>query len=234
MKPKKNNKKSSKKNSGKNYKNTLKNIICAVFAVAVVSALSVLAIYAFKSGTRAVYSETGEARIRDYLVSELGFNSAAVCGIMSNISAESKFDENALNPNDSGGTFSYGVCQWNSGGRYYNLIDWSEKNGYSTGEMTAGTLTIKTVPLEAQLEFMKYELENVVSAKYSELKKIENTAAGAEEAARIWAESYEICAERFREKRIKDASGVYWPKYGAGTIERVMDFGKVDQQDLNS
>ncbi|MBR4588633.1 MAG: hypothetical protein IKO30_10020 [Lachnospiraceae bacterium] len=230
MKPQK----SSKKNKKKSLKKNFKTAIFAILTVGIVSALSVLAIYAFKSGTRATYSETGEARIREYLISELGFNSAAVCGIMSNISAESKFDENALNPNDSGGTFSYGVCQWNSGGRYYNLIDWSEKNGYSTGEMTAGGITVKTVPLQAQLEFMKYELENVVSAKYSELKKIENTAAGAEEAARIWAESYEICAERFRKKRIKDASGVYWPKYGAGTIERVMDFGKVDQQDLNS
>ena len=59
-----------------------------------------------------------------YLTREAGLNTAAACGLLANIKAESSFRPTAYNPN--GG--SYGICQW-TGGRKTRLQNYCEDNG---------------------------------------------------------------------------------------------------------
>ena len=51
-----------------------------------------------------------ESQIFKYLTEELGFNTAAACGVLANIEAESGFNPNIYG---DGGT-SYGICQWHA------------------------------------------------------------------------------------------------------------------------
>lgn len=156
-------------------------------------------------------SKTGlanEIAIYDFLRDELGLNTAAICGILANIQYESFFDEKAYNPNDTGGTVSYGLFQWNNGAgagnRYGQLQEWCQANGYDY------------TSLDGQLYFMKYELTKVYPTYFrlSYLQKnIENTADGAYEAAKIWAKYYEGCSKVSHEGRANLAKNEYWTAY---------------------
>lgn len=52
-----------------------------------------------------------ERSVFEFLTTELGLNSAAACGVLANIEAESNF---ILTSYGDGGT-SYGLCQWHDG-----------------------------------------------------------------------------------------------------------------------
>ena len=69
------------------------------------------------------------------------FNSAAACGILANMNAEST----GLVPDQEeiGGGGGYGICQWTDT-RRDDLVEWCENNGYDY------------TTLEGQLWFFRY------------------------------------------------------------------------------
>lgn len=144
-------------------------------------------------------NKTAQA-IFDFLVFEMGLNSAAASGVLANIEKESDFNPNLYG--DSGS--SYGICQWHNG-RFDNLKNFCNKNGYSW----------KT--LEGQLYFLKYELETQKSTTGYILDKLNvpNTAEGAYEAAYNWCYYFERPSNKVAksEARGESARDRYWPVY---------------------
>ena len=153
---------------------------------------------------------SNESIIYDFFRNEIGLNMAATCGVLANIEQESLFSPTAHNPHDSGGTTSYGIVQWNSGkgagNRLNSLKKWCSKKG----------LNYKS--LDAQLKFIKYELENISYFRLEKLKAVPDTAAGAHEAALIWAKFFEGCSSSFHAERASRAKNVFWPYYKKGGI----------------
>ena len=74
-------------------------------------------------------STSNKTEVFSYLTKELGFNSAAACGIMANIEKESNFKSGTI-IRDSNGLLSGGLCQWN-GSRLTNLKNYCSKKGYN-------------------------------------------------------------------------------------------------------
>ena len=145
-----------------------------------------------------------ETRIYEFLTKTMKLNTAAACGILGNLHVETggSFSPTTLNPNDSGGTQSYGICQWNSGaGRYDKLKSWCASNGYDYKS------------LDGQLRFMQYELESTPYYKLSSLRAVPNTKDGAYEACRLFEVYYEGCSSASYSRRENLAMNTYWPKY---------------------
>ncbi len=139
--------------------------------------------------------------IFDFLVDEMGLNSAAACGVLANIEKESNFNPNLYG--DSGS--SYGICQWHNS-RFENLKAYCNKNGYSWKS------------LEGQLRFLKYELntnKTDTGKIIDRLKSVENTADGAYKAGYDWCYYFERPANKAAksETRGNNAKNVYWPEY---------------------
>ena len=160
-------------------------------------------------GARASAAGDYEAEIYQYLTGTLGLNAAAACGVLGNLHVETggTFSPAAYNPNDSGGTKSYGVCQWNdgkaAGDRYGQLLQWCGANG------------LDAKSLAGQLRFMQHELETTPYYRLAALKAVDNTAEGAYTAAQIFAIYYEGCNSATHARRGELARDTYWPKYGA-------------------
>lgn len=137
-----------------------------------------------------------------FLTQTMGFNSAAACGIIANMNAEST----GLVPdqNEIGGGGGYGICQW-TGSRRSDLVNWCEENNYDP----------KT--LEGQLMFFNYEItSSKFSRVYNALKSVPNTEDGAVQAAEAFCRQYEIpgSLESAVTKRKTSAKNDFWPMYG--------------------
>ena len=156
----------------------------------------------------ATYARTdNEARIYEFLIDTMKLNTAAACGILGNLHVETggTFSPTAYNPNDSGGTKSYGICQWNNGAgagdRYGKLFSWCRANGYDPAS------------LDGQLRYMQYELESTPYFRLSALRAVPNTRDGAYEASQLWAIYFEGCSSAGYALRGRYATDTYWPKY---------------------
>lgn len=168
-----------------------------------------------------VYASANSDYVYQFLISELGLNSAAACGVLANIEKESDFNP-CLSVLDTNGKYTLGICQWN-GGRKTAL------------ENYAGNLA---TTLEWQLKFLKYELStSEKNAWYNmNLGNIPNTKEGAGEAARRWAKYFERCAAYYCPvektgsmyancsscryqygERVEVAISKYWLMYGDGS-----------------
>lgn len=149
-----------------------------------------------------------EEQIYAFLTGTMNLNAAAACGILGNLHVETggTFSPNTYNPSDTGGTRSFGICQWNSGARagdrYEKLVSWCKANGFDARS------------LEGQLRFMKYELESSSYYQLSSLRSVENTADGAYKASQLFAVCYEGCNSATHAARADLAVNTYWPKYG--------------------
>lgn len=141
-----------------------------------------------------------KAEVFEYLTQDMELSSAAACGIMANIDAESGFQVTVSAYDGSG---SYGLCQW-LGSRLTNLKSWCKANGYD----------YKTA--QGQLHFMEYELTNSYKKVNTYLRKCTNDAQGAYDAAYYWCVYYEIPANKETQgkKRGNLAKNTYWPQYG--------------------
>lgn len=141
---------------------------------------------------------TNEEKIYAFLICEMKYSSAAACGVLANIRAESTFRPTAWNAN--GG--SYGICQW-TGGRYTNLQNWSAENGFDY------------TTLEAQCRYLQHELENKYKKVNSFMLGVEDTPDGAYEAGYFYCYNFEVPANRANSsiKRGNMAQDDYWPKY---------------------
>ncbi|MBR5826433.1 MAG: fibronectin type III domain-containing protein [Clostridia bacterium] len=148
-------------------------------------------------------STSNVKKIYNFLTDELGFNSAAACGILANIERESDFNPKLV-IRDSNGLPSGGICQWN-GGRFKNLKNYCNNNGYDY-------LTI-----EGQLSYLNYELQkSSYKHIYNYLKNVSNNASGAYNAAHYWCYYFEVPANRATraKQRATIAQNDYWPVYG--------------------
>lgn len=145
-----------------------------------------------------VSGKENESVIYKYLTNTMRLNSAAACGVLANIEAESSF-----NPNSYGdrGT-SYGICQWHNS-RFTNLRNWCEDNGYGFNTIIG------------QLNFLHHELKNSYPSVWDKLKTVSNSATGAYEAAYYWCYYYEIPSNREHKSisRGNTAKTKYWPNY---------------------
>lgn len=188
-----------------------------------------------------VFAASNEETIYDYLTNNLGFNSAAACGVLANIELESGFNPQK---SESGGG-GYGLCQW-TGSRRTDLIEWCNSNGYD----------YRT--LQGQLNFLNHELKNNYSSFYNLMKTVDNTESGAYDVAYNWCmdferpeykdkvhgqynasgiptvnggydyfkaygKTYRCIAARIglteSQYRGKIAATTYWSKYGGGDVE---------------
>lgn len=152
-----------------------------------------------KLASRAENQET----IYKFMKEEMGFNTAAACGVLANIQSESSFNP-AASVIDTNGLTSYGICQWN-GVRFDALRSYCNDRGYDYTSITG------------QLKYLKYELQNSEAQACSRVKNVENTADGAWNAGYNWAKYFERCASVYFESRGNLARDTYWPIYGGGT-----------------
>lgn len=167
----------------------------ALLALVLVLALAVPAV---KAGNTAV-----ERKIFEYLTGTMGFNSAAACGILANIEAESDFNLGSLG--DSG--TSYGLCQWHNS-RFDNLRNFCLQQGYDYRS------------LEGQLAFLNVELRLSYAGTYSVLRQVPNTPEGAYYAAYYWCIHFEAPAngEASAVRRGRTAQVKFWGRYGGETV----------------
>ena len=145
--------------------------------------------------------KSNEKKVYNFAKKKLKLNTAAACGVLSNIESESSFNPTA-SVIDTNGKISYGICQWNAS-RFDNLKNYCSSNGYDY------------TSIEGQLKFLKYELEHSESSAFSKIKNVENTADGAYTAGYNWARYFERCASVYFEGRAKRARDVYWAKYSS-------------------
>lgn len=135
--------------------------------------------------------------IHDYLASQ-GFNEAAICGILANIKKETNFRS------DIGGDYgtSYGMCGWHLG-------RWDRLKNYCNSH----NLDIRTI--QAQSQFLVWELKNCYPKLYKTLKSMPNNKQGAYDAAREFTLQFERPAN-MQERSVERgniAANDYYPFY---------------------
>ena len=165
---------------------------------------TVLSVALFCSALPVLAQSDNETRIYEFITKTMKLNTAAACGILGNLHVETggSFSPTTYNPSDSGGTQSYGICQWNSGsGRYSKLKSWCASKGYDYKS------------LDAQLRFMQYELESDSYYRLSVLRSVPNTKEGALQARQCFEKYYEGCSSAGYARRENLAVNTYWPKY---------------------
>ena len=161
-------------------------------------------------------SLSNEAKVYNYLVSKMGLNTAAACGLLANIKAESDF--NPVGDGDAG--TSFGLFQWHAG-RKTSLINYCESNG----------LDYRSI--EGQMRYLEYELKKSYVSVYNYIKGVENTADGAYQAGYHWCYYYEIPADKAvkADRRGEMAKTVYWKKYEIYKGKTIKDESEMDPAD---
>lgn len=173
------------------------------------SALVIVTLLTIVPLSASASTSNNKTKIFSYLTQELGFNSAAACGIMANIEKESRFKPGSV-IRDSNGLTSGGLCMWN-GTRFSNLKSYCNKNGYDY------------LSIEGQLSYLEYELQKSSYRHiYNSLKKVSNTSSGAYNAAHYWCYYFEIPSNRATKAKQRGNSAVrnYWPVYGKKTLTK--------------
>lgn len=145
-----------------------------------------------------VSGSSNETTVYEYLKNTMGINTAAACGVLSNIKSESSFNPNALGDNGT----SYGICQWHNS-RWTKLQDFCNNNGYNWRT------------LEGQLHYLEYELKYSYPSVWNKLISVENSSSGAYEAGWYWCYYFEIPANRdtVSVNRGNYAKNTYWEYY---------------------
>ena len=125
----------------------------------------------------------------------MGLNTAAACGILSNVYSECNFDPTVYYQG------SYGICQW-LGVRRTKLENYCAAHGYDYRTLVG------------QLYFLKDDLKDFPKID-TYMRNVANTADGAYDAGHYWCYYYEVPANRSSNsvKRGNRARDVYWPKY---------------------
>lgn len=157
---------------------------------------------------------SNEETVYNYFKNVMNVNTAVACGVLANIKAESGFNPKS-SYTEKGGFVSYGICQWNRG-RLDNLKSFCSKKG----------LDYKT--LNAQLSFLKSELEGSKKSVWSSIKAQGNNEAGAYQAGYIWAQKFEVCAHYINgvDQYVKrgNMAKTYWKKYGANNSDSSIEY----------
>ncbi len=168
----------------------LRIVIAAVLTVLMISGV-------FATMLRS-HASTNEEYCYNFLVNNMGLNTAAAAGLLANFEQESSFDPSLSG--DSGS--SYGLCQWNKS-RKTALINYCNSNGldYTT--------------LNGQLSYLYYELQNEYPSLLSTLRSTANNSSGAYNAGYRFCYDFERPASRESksQSRGSSASRTYFPKY---------------------
>ncbi len=176
-----------------------------LFAVTIVILAAIIPLSANATSSN---KNNNKTQIYTFLTQELSLNSAAACGIMANIDAESDFNPRCV-IRDTNGLLSGGICQWN-GGRFSKLRSFCSKNGYDYLSITG------------QLKYLATELKSS-GYKYifDYLKGVSNSAQGAYDAAYYWCYYFEVPAQRSKKsiQRGNSAMTTYWSTYGEVDIK---------------
>ncbi len=193
-----------------------------LFAVTIVILAAIIPLSANASTSNTNENKT---QIYTFLTQELSLNSAAACGIMANIDAESDFNPRCV-IRDTNGLLSGGICQWN-GGRFSKLRSFCSKNGYDY------------LSVIGQLKYLATELKSAgYKYIYDYLKGVSNSAQGAYDAAYYWCYYFEVPAQRSRKsvQRGNDAMTTYWSTYGQVDIKApiLKNSSKNNKVDLKS
>lgn len=140
-----------------------------------------------------------ERNVYQFLTTELGLNSAAACGVLANMEAESGFSPTVYGDGGS----SYGLCQWHNE-RFENLKSFCLLQGYDYWSP------------DGQLNYLAYELRTRYQSTYAALKRVSNTSDGAYEAAYYWCVNFEAPANREEAGALRGrtAQFKYWVRYG--------------------
>ena len=183
-----------------------KRIIAGIIIAAMV--IAVLPITSSAAGT--------VQTIYDFILSKMGLNSAAACGVLANIECESDFNCNLWG---DGGT-SYGICQWHNE-RLTNMKNYCARNG------------LDWTSLEGQLYFLRYEIVNYRSDTgyiLDKLQSVSNNADGAYNAAYYWCYYFERPANKEAKSNSRGNLAVssYWPVYGNKAATNSVSLGDVD------
>lgn len=166
-----------------------------------------------------------ESAIYTYLTETMGLNTAAACGILANIEAESGFNTDIYG--DSG--TSYGLCQWHAE-RFTAL--------------KAYTSDYKSV--SGQMSYLYHELQTSYSGVLNYLKNVSNDASGAYDAGYYWCYYFEVPANRSKVAQVRGnrASQHFWPEYSSqatngssdsstSTVESLQITGETKPGDLS-
>ena len=142
-----------------------------------------------------------EAAVYQYCRKVLHLNTAAACGILSNIYCESGFRTNAIG--DSG--TSVGLCQWHNS-RWTNLRNYAPDTWQT---------------LDGQLSFMRFELLGRYNATLKYIRNVSDDEQGAYDAAYYWCMHYEMPDRLLSRSTTRGylAKNVYWKRYGLGEGE---------------
>ena len=163
--------------------------------------------------------QTTQIQVYNYLVGNLGFNTAAACGLMANAEAESGF--NVMDIGD--GNTSFGLFQWHAG-RKSKLINFCKEK----------KLNYQSV--EGQLKYLEYELKKSYKNVYNYLKSVDNTAEGAYKAGYHFCYYFEIPSNREVKsaKRGALARDTYWKKYSKYNGKQIPVTSKVSTSSTSS
>ena len=85
-----------------------KKIISLINLIAIL-----VGIFSFSPVATKVQAASNEQAIYDFLINNMGLNTAAACGVLANIEKESNFRNDVIEGGytwESGG--GYGICQW--------------------------------------------------------------------------------------------------------------------------
>lgn len=191
-----------------------KSVLLAV-TIVILAAIIPLSANASTSNTK--------TQIYNYLTENMGLNSAAACGVMANIDAESDFNPRLV-ITDSNGLPSGGLCQWN-GGRFRKLRTFCSNNGLSYLSVTG------------QLKYLAKELSSSAYGYiFDYLKNVSDTAQGAYDAAYYWCYHFEVPANRSKKsvQRGNAAVNTYWSSYGNTELSEVTVSSNKNKYDIDS
>ena len=164
-----------------------------------------------QDGVRSMNVEASGANataIFKFFVNTMNYYSAAACGVLANIKAESDFNPHCYGDNGT----SYGICQWHNS-RFTALKNWCSQNGYDY------------TTLNGQLYYLKKELSANTDTYLYNGKTINNkmltytaSADNAYNAGYYWCCYYEVPAnkESVAKARGNVAKNTYWPEFGTG------------------
>lgn len=184
-------------------------------------------------------NEANTSAVYNYLTRTMGLNTAAACGVMANINAES-----AMSPNNLQNTYNsaFGL----SDGEYTSRVDKgkgayktksgtsknfkTDSGGYGLCQWTSSgrkTNLLNNViaagrsvsDINCQLGFLNQELQGSYPQVYATLKGVPNTAAGAYIAAAEFCMAFEIPANTVSTaaSRGKTCLSGYWKTYSGQT-----------------
>lgn len=179
------------------------------------------------------------AKAYSYLTNTLGLNTAAACGVMTNLYAESGikpnnlenyYEHNVIKLSDSEYTSRVNKGKKNNGKytsgagvtRYftkdycgYGICQWTSL-GRREKLLNKAVAKDKSIDnINMQLEFLKEELEDDYPSVWATLKKVPNTAEGAYLAAMKFCAAFEIPANTnsTSASRAKSTLSGYWKTY---------------------